>query len=43
MQVDYGSDKYVAYQDGRPQSSKMSLSFKELELITKDKIENEGM
>ena len=38
MQVDYGSDKYIAYPDGRPQSTKMSLNFKELELITKTKI-----
>ena len=36
--VEYGADKYKAYADGRPQTTKMSLSFQELEIITKDYI-----
>ena len=37
--VEYGSDRYKAYADGRPQTTKLSLSFQELEIITKDYIE----
>ena len=37
--VEYGSDRYKAYAGGRPQTTKLSLSFQELEIITKDYIE----
>ena len=49
MDVSYGGDKYQTYpeaytKDGRrglpPQSTKVSLGFQELELITKDKIKD---
>ena len=36
--VEYGADRYKAYADGRPQTTKLSLSFQELEIITKDYI-----
>ena len=36
--VEYGSDRYKAYEGGRPQTTKLSLSFQELEIITKDAI-----
>jgi len=39
MDVSYGADRFVAYDGGRPQTTKISLKFKELEIITKDKIE----
>ena len=39
MDVSYGGDRFVAYQDGAPQTTKLSLKFKELEIITKDAIE----
>jgi len=39
MDVSYGADRFVAYEDGRPQTTKISLKFKELEIITKDQIE----
>ena len=38
MDVDYGGDRYVAYADGVPQTTKMSLAFTEMEIITKDHI-----
>ena len=37
--VDYGAERYTAYSGGRPQTTKLSLSFQELEIITKDYIE----
>ena len=36
--VEYGSDQYKSYAGGRPQTTKLSLSFQELEIITKDYI-----
>ena len=39
MDVEYGGDRFVAYGDGRPQQTKLSLSFQELEIITKSDIE----
>ena len=39
--VEYGSDRYKAYAGGRPQTTKLNLSFQELEIITKDYI-NQG-
>jgi hypothetical protein len=38
MDVSYGADRFVAYEDGRPQTTKISLKFKELEIITKSAI-----
>ena len=39
MDVTYGGDKFVAYAGGRPQSTKISLSFSEMEIITKKRVE----
>jgi len=39
MDVEYGGDRYVAYEGGVPQTTKLSLSFSEMEIITKDHIE----
>ena len=36
--VAYGADKYKAYEGGAPQTTTLSLSFSELEIITKDYI-----
>jgi len=36
--IEYGSDRYKSYAGGRPQTTKLSLSFQELEIITKDYI-----
>ena len=38
MDVNYGGDRFVAYGDGRPQATKINLTFQELEIITKDDI-----
>jgi len=38
MDVNYGADRFVAYEDGVPQTTKLSLSFTELEIITRDAI-----
>ena len=40
LDVNYGSDRYVSYDDGAPQTTKISLGFTEMEIITRDKIEN---
>ena len=37
--VEYGADRYKSYAGGRPQTTKLSLNFQELEIITKDYIE----
>ena len=37
--VEYGADQYKSYAGGRPQTTKLNLSFSELEIITKDYIE----
>ena len=37
--VEYGADQYKSYANGRPQTTKLNLSFQELEIITKDYIE----
>ena len=36
MDVSYGADRFVAYEGGVPQTTKISLKFKEMEIITKD-------
>jgi len=38
MDISYGADRFVAYEGGVPQTTKISLKFKEMEIITKDKI-----
>jgi hypothetical protein len=38
MEVSYGGDRFVAYEDGQPQTTKISLKFKEMEIITKTQI-----
>lgn len=38
MDVSYGADRFVAYEGGVPQTTKISLKFKEMEIITKDQI-----
>ena len=40
LDVNYGADRYVSYEDGAPQTTKISLSFTELEIITRDKIKD---
>ena len=38
LDVSYGADRFVAYEDGVPQTTKISLKFKEMEIITKTQI-----
>jgi len=38
MDVSYGGDRFVGYEEGVPQTTKISLKFKELEIITKSAI-----
>jgi len=38
MDVEYGGDRYVAYEGGVPQTTKLSLNFTEFEIITRDHI-----
>ena len=38
MDVEYGGDRYVAYDGGVPQTTKLSLNFTEFEIITRDHI-----
>jgi len=40
LDVNYGSDRYVSFDDGAPQTTKISMGFTEMEIITRDKIEN---
>ena len=39
MSVSYGGDRYKAFDGGRPVVTNLSLSFKEMDLITREKIE----
>ena len=39
MDISYGAERFVAYEDGVPQTTKISLKFKEMEIITKAQIE----
>jgi len=39
VDVSYGGDKFVAYAGGAPQSTKISLKFTEMEIITKSRVE----
>ena len=38
VDVSYGGDRFQTYEDGVPQQTKLSLAFKELEIITKSRI-----
>ena len=38
MDVEYGGDRYVAYEGGVPQTTKLSLSFTEFDIITREHI-----
>ena len=38
MDVEYGGDRYVAYDGGIPQTTKLTLNFAEFEIITRDHI-----
>ena len=38
MDVSYGGDRFVSYEGGVPQTTKISLKFKEMEIITKSQI-----
>ena len=40
MDVEYGGDRYVAYEGGVPQTTKISLTFNEFDIITKKHIED---
>ena len=39
VDVTYGDDRFKAYSDGAPQTTKLALSFQELEIITKSYID----
>ena len=39
VDVTYGDDRFKAYPDGAPQTTKLNLNFKELEIITKSYID----
>ena len=39
IDVSYGGDRFQSYRDGRPQQTKLNLKFKEMEIITKSRIE----
>ena len=39
INITYGGEKYVTYENGVPQSTEMSLEFTEMELITKQKVQ----
>ena len=42
VEVSYGSDRFVSYEGGYPQTTKLTLSFSELDIVTKTAIEQEG-
>ena len=41
MDVNHGGDRYQAHKDGMPQKTMINLSFSEIEIMTKTKI-NQG-
>lgn len=41
MDVNYGGDQFTSFSDGNPTEINISLTFKELEIITRDMIEDE--
>jgi hypothetical protein len=42
MTVDYGGEQFSSFDDGAPTEINLSLSFRELELLTKETIRNQG-
>ena len=38
VDVEYGGDRYVSHEGGVPQTTKLTLNFTELEIVTKDRI-----
>ena len=42
VEVSYGSDRFVSYEGGYPQQTKLTLSFSEMDIVTKTAIEQEG-
>ena len=42
VEVSYGSDRFVSYEGGYPQTTKLTLSFSEMDIITKTAIEQDG-
>jgi hypothetical protein len=42
MTVDYGGDQFASFNNGAPSEINLTLSFRELELLTKDTIKAEG-
>ena len=42
MNVSYGGDRYKAYEGGRPVVTNLTLNFKELDLITREKVLEQG-
>ena len=39
VNVEYGGDRYVAFDEGNPQTTKMTLNFTELNIMTKEFIQ----
>jgi hypothetical protein len=42
MQVDYGGEQFSTFSNGAPSEIDMTLTFRELELLTKESIRNQG-
>jgi hypothetical protein len=42
MQVDYGGEQFSTFSNGAPTEIDMTLSFRELELLTKESIRTNG-
>jgi len=40
--VDYGGSQFSSFSDGAPTQISMNLSFRELELLTKESIRSQG-
>jgi hypothetical protein len=39
VEVSYGSDRFVSYEGGYPQTTKLTLSFSEMDIVTRKMIE----
>ena len=39
VEVSYGSDRFVSYEGGYPQTTKLTLAFTEMDIITRTMIE----
>ena len=40
VEVSYGSDRFVSYEGGYPQTTKLTLGFTEMDIITRSMIED---